>query len=91
MIDYKNPDIKISYHALQRFQKRTGCKDFKKAKNSLNKIFNRSKVAFGYKHPDGTIELFSDKYRWADGWVLVVKQNKIITCFQANKERCLGI
>jgi len=55
------------------------------------KIYNRACPAFGFKHKNGKIELFSDKYFWNSGWVLVVKENKIITCFMADKEQCIGI
>lgn len=81
--------MKVSFHAKERFQERTGCKNSERAEKSLLKIAARAKPAFAYRCPSGTIKLLTADHFVSDGWVLVIKNEKIITCFMANKEQCL--
>lgn len=80
--------MKCSYHAIKRFQERTGCKSQQKARKSLIRIAGRSKAAFGYNNGK-TIQLFTKEHFVADGWVLVIKDDTIITCFMADREQCM--
>lgn len=83
--------MNASYHAIQRYQERAGIKDFATAKKEVLELAHKAIPAFGYKR-NGKIRLFpKEHFITPCKWVFVIKNNKILTCFQADTEQCIPI
>jgi hypothetical protein len=80
----------ITNHAIERFQQRTGCKKRIKAVNTLLRMFGRSKPAAMSRH-EKAVRLYPSEYRCAYGWVLVIKANQIVTCYQTDHDQVLPL
>lgn len=80
--------MRISYHAIERFQERTGCKSEVRARQTLQRMAANAEKAFGYKYR-GKTEMLTGIHFKFNGWVLVIIDETVVTCFTAGKEQCL--
>lgn len=81
--------MNITSHAVDRFQERTGCRDRKKARQTIKSMFEKSTKAVAHKRPDGSIEFFPKDLFCYNGWVLVAEGKSIITVYMAKKDNVL--
>ena len=83
--------ITVSAHARERFCERTGCKTLHRAEAKLKELFKHAKrtrrvanvqaiLASGFAYADS-------EYYFNCGWVLVVKDNVIITAYQSSPRK----
>lgn len=83
--------IMISAHARERFCERTGCKSLRRAEAKLKELFKHAKrtrrvanvqaiLASGFAYADS-------EYYFNSGWVMVVKDNVLITAYQSSTRK----
>lgn len=73
----------ITRHAIERFMQRSGCKSMSKARRTLRKMFGKGQPVAAFRS-NGVIHLFCE-HRFYNGWVLIVSNDRLITCFVADK------
>lgn len=89
--DLRSDHHTVATHAIKRFMERSGCKTEAKARASLLRLLDRSyEVSLEKRYR--VIQLinhdFEDaKYYKADGWILVVVENVIVTCHLGEAKR----
>ena len=73
--------MKISRHACNRFRQRTGCKSRPQARESIARMLTKAIPVAAKRTQSGRIHLFLDSLLTVDGWVFVVREGVVVTCY----------
>jgi hypothetical protein len=79
----------VTDHAMYRYMERTECKDSDKARNNLLSLAGNAKPVVMKRLQNGDVFLFPSDEFCSGKWVLVIKDESIITCFKAGKDKYL--
>jgi hypothetical protein len=79
----------VTFHAIDRYRERTGCTCPDKAKKDLLSIAGQVKPVAMKRLANGDVFLFPTDHFCCGKWILIIKDDQIVTCFKAGKDQYL--